>query len=850
MLKRAVVSVLFVFVLTLLSSTCFGDQSQLLKRTDFTDGFSSPWRLMTSNSNLAYSYVKDGNLTVHMDAKGTNKWDIAVVHDDFSLYQGQIYRLQFKLVASKNCKVYAKIGDKREPYGEAWNNKWSPFSLIADKVLQIETTFTADKDYKDAQFAFHLGGELAGSLPNEVKIISASIIGYTPDPDPTPTPVIDIRVNQLGYYPDSVKKATLKTHYNTPFNWMLKDSQGTIVASGKTSSYRMDHASGEYVQIIDFSDYNTPGTGYTLYAGDASSFPFDIGNNIYSKLQYDALKYFYHARSGIDIKMPYCENPQWSRVAGDLPDKANYSGTASYNGPNILDATGGWYDGGFSTKYLSYNGMALWKMQNQYENALVTGKVDAFKDNSMNIPESGNGYPDILDEARWGMEGLLRMQIPEGYDCAGMASYLIKGNTNYLTTTGEPITERLYSPPSTDATLYLASCAAQASRLWKSIDSNFSGKCLLYAEIAWEAAQKNPLVYQPYNGPSPINPYPSDYFDDEFYWAACELYITTGKSVYLDYIKGSKHYCQMALEIPEYDSHVLQESMKPDFTAGLGTISLALNKTQEFPEALKNITKVADSYISVQNGQGYSMPLAERYITSPFYYSKSSVLRGYPQGSNLLGANNAIVMAYAYALTGDKKYVNGVNEFMDYLLGRNPMVKSYITGYGENPVINPNHGLFAYQDNHNLPKAPGGFLVSGATSLLNAMRAVIDGDSNYLPAQKCYEDDYFNYLTNEVNVDLNASLAWLASFEEARGLIPTSPPKKPNPADINGDGKVNMRDVVEMALAFGTTSKDPNFNKKCDLTNDGAVNMSDVMALAMRFGDEYELPEPGTVHID
>ena len=221
----------------------------------------------------------------------------------------------------------------------------------------------------------------------------------------------------------------------------------------------------------------------------------------------------------------------------------------------------------------------------------------------------------------------------------------------------------------------------------------------------------------------------------------------------------------MALEV--------QESIGPDYTAGLGTISLALNKADEFPEAVKNIIKAADLCLSVQDGQVYGIPLAERKITSPFYYNQSE-LEGYPQASNLLGANNAIVMAYAYALTGDKKYENGVSQFMDYLLGRNPMVKSYITGYGENPVINPSHESFAYQDDHSLPKAPGGFLVSGATSLLNAKNNIKDGDPNYLPALKCYEDDYYNNLTNEVNVDLNASLAWLTYFEEAKGIIPTS----------------------------------------------------------------------------
>ncbi|HEY9062782.1 MAG TPA: glycoside hydrolase family 9 protein [Pseudobacteroides sp.] len=851
MFKKTVLAAISASVLTLVSSITFAFSVEVLQRTDFTDGLSSPWKLNLSNQNNAYSYVKDERLVVHMDQKGTNKWDVAVEHNDFTIYNGHKYTVKFKVTASKNCKIYAKIGDRGEPYGEAWNNNWSPYALTADKVLEINDTFTATKDYKDAQLAFHLGGELAGSLPYDVKFISISLNDDSADPKstPTPTPVItpsmDIRVNQLGYYSDSIKKATIKTDSTSTLDWELKNSLGVVVASGKTQAFGQNHASGENVQIIDFSSYTTPGTGYKLFAGNASSHSFDIGNNIYSQLQYDALKYFYHARSGIEIKIPYCVESQWARAARDNPDKARLVPGINYTGPSTLDVTGGWYDGGFYTKYTSYNAMALWKIQNQYENAKITGKSDAFKDNTMNIPESGNGIPDILDEARWGMEGMLKLQIPQGFDRAGMAPYQINEAVIGLDVAGTgPLISRVYYPPTTDATLNLASCAAQAARLWKSIDTVFSDKCVAAAETAWAAAMKNPAIYQPHPSGQAPSSYPNDYFEDEFYWAACELYLTTGKNLYLDYIKTSKYFCQMPVKLTAYFNDGFQGSIDRNTTAGLGTLSLALNKASEFPAAVKNITNAADLYLSIQREQGYGMPLAENSF--PYKIgSTSGILDGYPNESNLLGANNGIIMAYAYSLTGDKKYLNGVGEFMDYLLGRNPIVKSYITGYGKNPVKNPYHAFFAYQDDKSFPKAPGGFLVSGATSSLNAMRFVNADDPRYLPAQKSYEDDYYNYFTNEVNVDLNASLAWLASFEEAKGLIPT--PKKPIPGDINEDGKVNMGDLVLLAISFNSTYQDPNYNNKCDVNNDGVINMHDVMVIAMRFGYNESI-EPGTVY--
>ncbi|MDP4182037.1 MAG: glycoside hydrolase family 9 protein [Bacillota bacterium] len=842
MFKKLAMLIFMLLIWTIISATSYGFGAEILQRTDFTDGLNFPWRLLENESNYAYSYVENNNFVTHMDNKGFNRWDIQVVHNDLSIYEGRTYTVEFKLTATKDCKIYAKIGDRADPYYEDWNNNWSPFAVKADKPLEVSATFNAKRTSKDVQFCFYLGGELAGSLPYDIKFSSMSLIDGGIDPIMSPTPIVtplpDIRVNQLGYYPDSVKKATIKTDLDSALDWQLKNNEGEVVATGKTQGFGLDHASGEKVQIIDFSSYSTPGTGYKLVADNAFSLPFNIGNDIYSKLKYDALKYLYYARSGIEIKMPYCVQSQWARAASHTTDLAVLIQGRNYQGPNTLNATGGWYDGGDSSKHVCYEGSALWKIQNQYELAKVTGKDNVFGDNTMNIPESGNGIPDILDESRWAMEWMLNLQIPSGYDRAGMEPYLIADNESALLSLQPDLgrIQRVYYPPSTQSTLTLASCAAQAARLWKSIDPAFAQKCLVSAEIAWDAALKNPEIYQPVSQISTAS-LSCNYLKDEFYWAACELYITTGKNVYLDYIKNSNHFCEIPLELTDLGNEGFEGSIDRSTTAGLGTISLALNKGAEFPKAIENITKAADLYLSDQTKHGYSAPLSEKSYISAIngFFGEVS---GYPYESNLLGSNNTIIMAYAYSLTGDKKYSNGVDEFMDYLLGRNPLVKSYITGYGANPVENPNHKLFAYQDDHSLPKAPAGFLVSGPSAELNSIRHWAIDNPYHMPAQKSYDDYYYDWVTNEVNVDINASLAWLAAFAETKGLIPINieTPVKTFAEDINSDGLVNMSDIMIIALSFNTTKDDETFNEKCDMNYDGVINMADVIAVAKKFG--------------
>ena len=94
-----------------------------------------------------------------------------------------------------------------------------------------------------------------------------------------------------------------------------------MVASGETKPAGKDAASGDDVQIADFSAVKTPGKDYTLKVGADTSHPFDIGADVLRKLKYDALAYFYQTRSGIAIAMPYAGGKQWTHAAGHVQDR-------------------------------------------------------------------------------------------------------------------------------------------------------------------------------------------------------------------------------------------------------------------------------------------------------------------------------------------------------------------------------------------------------------------------------------------------------------------------------------------------------------------------------------------------
>lgn len=835
------------------------EPGQLLKETNFDDGSGLPWHICETSPADADFELKDGRYYVTINTvnhDGGERWDIQFRHRELFVENGHTYTLSFTVSASKDCQIYPKIGDQNDPYTEDWNLNWNMLSLRANQPVTITETFTANRTAEVLEWAFHLADAPEGTVFwfDDMSLYDSQFEGYPPKTRPN---YREIRVNQLGYFPNRQKLATLHTESSSPVQWWIEDSNGITVDSGMTEVFGLDNDSGENVHIIDFSGFNQTGQNYILYAdsepvnegGDSivDSYPFDISDNMYDNMVYDSLKYFYQSRSGIPIEAQYVQRNDLARAAGHPNDIMDTSTDEEedwdYNESFSLDATGGWYDAGDHGKYVVNGGITVWTLQNMYERRLYNDDpVSAFADNTMNIPESGNGIPDILDETRYHMEVMLKMQVPEGYDRAGMVFH--KGHDHKwtgLATTPAEATQlvaegeinRILKPPTTAATLNFAATGAQAYRLWQEYDSAFAEECLAAAERAWDAANENRLIYAPFADDRGGGPYGDDYVQDEFYWAACELYAATGASEYLSYLQSSEHY----LEVPDHLEHGEENDTVGQFnwgnTAALGTLTLALVPNDlpasEVQQARDNIAAAADFSLGIQDSQGYGITIEPSTITI-----SGLNLTGYPWGSNSYVTNSCIVLAYAYDYTGETKYLDGVAEAMDYMMGRNPNERAYITGYGDYPIQYPHHRFFSHQIDPSFPMAPPGVTDGGPNSGLQDPWVSGSGwEPGGRPPQKCFMDHIESWSTNECTINWNAPMAWVTSFLVENGDDGEGGTTIVD-GDANGDGTVNSVDyILVRRYILGILAEFPAANgfEAADLNDDGSVNSLDYIQL-------------------
>ncbi|MEV6880340.1 glycoside hydrolase family 9 protein [Amycolatopsis sp. NPDC051128] len=728
----------------------------------FSSGTLDPWWAGAETTGR----VAGGEFCTDVTGGTVNGYDALAGQNGVPFEAGQPYTLTFDAHARTTQQISAVAGEAVTPYRQIARKDLT----VTPATQHFTLTFTATLDFPNGgngQLAFWFGGQPAD---NTVCLDNISLIGGVIPPGGLP-PTSGIRVNQESYVPGLPKQATVISDSATPLTWTLKNAAGSAVATGQTRPRGADTASGEKVHEIDFSAYDTAGTGYTLTVGAETSFPFDISADGLKKLRYDSLAFFYHQRSGIAIDARYA-GAAYARPAGHLnvaPNQGdnNVPCRSDLNCGYTLDVRGGWYDAGDHGKYVVNGGIAAWQVLDEYERALRMGDASALGDGKLAIPEQGNGVPDVLDEARWEVDFLLEMQVPDGKPNAGMVHHKIHdAQWTALPTRPEQDSQpRRLSPPSTAATLNMAAVAAQASRLWRTIDPAYSAKLLAAAEKAYAAAKANPSMLADPDDGTGGGTYSDNTVTDEFYWAAAELYATTGKSPYRGDVTGSSLYRGVSFTTHGFDW---------GSTGALGDITLAL-VPNDLPAAdiaatRTAIATTADSHLTQMRSMGYPAP----YRTAD---------GSYEWGSNGLVANNGVVLALAYDFTKQDKYRDGAFQAMYYLLGRNPANYSYVSGHGDQPVRNVHHRFWAHQLDASLPTAPPGALSGGPNSGLQDPTAarLLAGCA----PQRCFVDDIQAYSVNEVAVNWNSALAWLANWTAEKspsGVDTTAPTAAGTPA--------------------------------------------------------------------
>ena len=695
--------------------------------------------------------VVDGQGCATVPGGLANPWDAGIGQDAVPLLAGSSYTLSFDISATPGASaVRAVLQLGTAPY-TAYT---SVDTTATSGGTRVEHTFTAPADNPTAQLIFQIGGS---TTEQTICLDNVSLRGGLEEPPYEPDTGPRVRVNQVGYLPNGPKNATVVTAETTPLPWQLRSATGAVVASGQSTPRGIDPASGQNVQTIDFSAHRTAGTGYTLVADGETSHPFDISGDLYRQLRSDALQFFYLQRSGIAIDGDLVGD-EYARPAGHLGIAPNQgdtdvpcqAGVCDYR----LDVRGGWYDAGDHGKYVVNGGIATHQLLSTFERTKTAASADggvALGDRTLRLPERGNDVPDILDEARWELEFLIRMQVPAGRPLAGMAHHKIH-DRNW---TGLPLAPeddpqpRELHPPSTAATLNLAATTAQCARLYAPYDAAFAARCATVAKTAYAAAKAHPAIYASPADATGGGAYDDTNVTDEFYWAAAELYLTTGEQAYLTDLTASPHHTGDVFDPRGFGWQSV---------AALGRLDLATVPSglpaAERTRIRASVTAAADRYLAVLRDQAYGLPMpgdADSY----FWGGNSNVL------------NNAVVLATAYDLTGQTGYRDGAVQAVDYLFGRNALNMSYVTGWGEQAARNQHSRIFGNQLDPSSPNPPVGSLAGGPNAALQ------DPFASQLLAgcapMFCYVDDINSYSTNEVAINWNSALAWIASFLADQG---------------------------------------------------------------------------------
>ncbi len=454
----------------------------------------------------------------------------------------------------------------------------------------------------------------------------------------------------------------------------------------------------------DFSALAEPGEYRLDVPGVRRSDPFRIGADVYREPFVVVTRGMYLWRCGAAVRGEH---------HGDV-----FAHAACHTSDGWLDfirgkheradGTGGWHDAGDYNKYVVNAGVTVGTMFRAWEDF-----GPGLRQVRLNLPESGNATPDFLDELRWELEWLLKMQAPDGSAYHKLTTRMFGG----LIMPESETAERYFTPWSSAATADLMAMTAQAARHFRPYDPAFADRCLAAARKARAFLDANPKNHAADLKGFFTGAYETGDADDRL-WAAAEFWETTGDAEVLR---------DLETRIRAAGGHV-----DPDFDWGevkdLGLFTyLASSRPGRDPDLVAQVQKsliaAADSILADDQarGNGYRRPLGSRY-----YW-----------GCNGSVARQVMVLRAAHRVAPKRAYLLASLDALNYLFGRNPYGRSFVTGLGARPPMHPHDRRSGGDD----VKAPWpGYLVGGPH-----------------PRSTSWKDDQADYRTNEIAINWNAA---------------------------------------------------------------------------------------------
>ena len=797
----------------------------LISNSTFDVG-TSGWSTYKESGGKCTLTTDSGRLALNITSVGTLNYAVQMCYDIIPLYENGVYHVHFDISSTVDRYVEFMIQQNGGTY-QAYT--WKGIDLTSAPQT-IDYTFTMKKETDImTKLCFNCGLEEADPVLPEhtiyldnvtVELVDDSAVDYSANRPYEP----DININQVGYRTNAVKKAVFRNvSGQSQFEVINADTNRTVY-TGQLTNQTNNSSANETDWQGDFSSVTEAGRYYIKCGGLDNSYTFEIGDNVYKNLLDDSVKMLYLQRCGCEV------------VDSKFGHAACHTDMATVYGTNQkIDVSGGWHDAGDFGRYVVPAAKAVADLLYAY------GKDPAAYSDNIGIPESGNGTPDVLDEARYELEWMLKMQASDGgvyhkVSCATFPGYVMP-----TAETGELIV----TPVSSTATADFCASMALAYEFYKDVDGQFAQKCLDAAKKSWNWLQQNPNFV--FNNPEDI--VTGEYGDksdrDERYWAAVQMYRATGDSSYINSVSSASKGLDWAT-VGDYGN------------IALITMKDADKSSQLYTNAKNAIISQADSFAQISAASPYGVAVTK-----------------YDWGSNMTIANAGIVLGLAYDLTGEEKYLNAATAQNDYLLGTNPCGTSFVTGYGTVSPEHPHH-----RPSMAVGEAMKGMLVGGVNSNLEDSAA--KAYTQDLPAAKRWVDNSESYSTNEITIYWNSPLTYLLTLTDAQAggsepivtttttTVPvttttTTEPvsstttsdapittTKDEPSDIiygdaNGDGEVNIADptlILQAAADPSITYSDKGRNNADVNSRGDGVTPADALAIQKFLAGTIEkLPE-------
>lgn len=549
-----------------------------------------------------------------------------------------------------------------------------------------------------------------------------------------------IKVNQVGYLTHESKIATIEPEAKTK-SFLIRDQEGKTVWRTKRASTKKSPFSSKIRQEIDFSSITKPGR-YTLVAGRHQQ-SFIISNDPYTEALKASIKGYYYQRSGESLERKYAG--EYARPAAHLDTHVMVhpsAATPKRPAGTIISSPKGWYDAGDYNKYIVNSGFTLGLILQSYQL-----HQDRFNALNLQIPESDNKIPDILDEMMYNLEWMLTMQDPTD---GGVYHKLTTPNFEGFVMPEDCKQQRYVVQKTTTAALDFAATMALAARIYQRFPEfkDFCQQAREAAERAYAWAVKHPTVYYDQDGNNKkFSPaihtggYGDNHTEDEFFWAATELYLTTSETSYLE---QAKQFVPDEFSIPSWGN-----------VAGLGIFQWVNQELLGTPDAGKLPMEVLKESLKEKCDESI-----KELPTSSFQSIFGNSAKDFHWGSNAESClGRGITQMYEYALTKDSKYRQAALSTLDYFFGRNATGYCYLTGFGTQRVMNIHHRISA-ADNIKEP-VPG--LVAGGANKGQEDAKFVPAYTSNIPDES-YQDHVGSYASNEIAINWNAYLVSLLGW--------------------------------------------------------------------------------------